>query len=155
MKAVGCPDARCARPTNRLYNERAEFMGRDGIEPGRGLVEEQQRGLEHQETRERNPALLPEAELMTRTLQQMVYTQGHRHLAGSTSRLACLNATTKQAPSNVLGDGACDEVVFWVLVEKRHAAVEPGAERRIGRHVVSEASHGPLRGAVKPREQAQ
>ena len=53
-------------------------------------------------------------------------------LAGSTSRLACLNAAAKQAPSNVLRDGACDEVVFRVLAEKRHASVEPGPQLRIG-----------------------
>ena len=130
-------------------------MGGDGIEPGRGLVEEQQRGLEHQETGKGDPALLPEAELMTRTLQQMVYAQGHRHLAGSTPRLACFDAATKQAPGNVLGRGARDEVVFGVLAEKRHASVEPGAERPIGRHLVSEASHGPLGGSVEPRQEAQ
>ena len=129
---MGRPDARSARPTNSLDNERAQIQGRDGVEPGRGLVEEQQRGLEHQEAGERDPALLPEAELMTRTLQQLVYAQGRRHLAGPTSRLARLNATTKQAPGDVLGDGACDEVVFRVLAEKRHASVEPGPQRRLG-----------------------
>ena len=152
---MGCPDARSARSTNSVCNERAQLKGCDGIEPGRRLVEEQQRGFEHQETGERNATLLPEAELMTRTLQQMVYAQGHRRLAGSTSRLAWLNATAKQAPGNVLGDRARDEMVFRVLAEKGHASVEAGAERRIGRHVVSEARHGPLRGSVEPREQAQ
>ena len=132
MQAVGRPDARGAGSANGLRNERAQLEGRDGIEPGRGLVEEQQRGLEHQETGERDPALLAEAELMTRTLQQMVYAQGRRHFPGPTSRLACLDATTKQAPGNVLGDGACNEVVFRVLAEKRHASVEPGPQRRSG-----------------------
>ena len=132
MEAVGCPDARGARPTNSLCNERAQLESRDGIEPGRGLVEKEQRGLEHQETGHRGAALLPEAELMARTLQQMVYAQGHRHLAGPTPGLARLDAATKQAPGNVLGDGACDEVVFRVLAEKRHASVQPGLQRRIG-----------------------
>ena len=152
---MGCPDARGARSANSLGNERPQLERRDGIEPGRGLVEEQQLGLEHEETGKRNAALLPEAELMTRTLQQMVDAQGLRHLAGSASRLAWRGATAKQAPGNVLGNRACDEVVFRVLAEKGHASVEPVAERRIGRHVVSEARHRPLRGSVEPREQAQ
>jgi len=155
VKTVGCPDARSVRSANCLSNERAQLKGRDGIEPGRGLVEEQQLGLENEETGERNATLLPETELMTRTLQQMVDAQGLRHLAGSASRLAWRGATAKQTPGNVLGNRACDEVVFRVLAEKGHASVEPGAERRIGRHVVSEARHGPLRGSVEPREQAQ
>ena len=74
---------------------------------------------------------------------------------GATSRLAWLDATAKQAPGNVLGNRARDEVVFRVLAEKGHASVEPGAERRVGRHVASQARHGPSRGSVEPREQAQ
>ena len=126
-----CPDARGARPTNGLLHERAQLLGRDGVEPGRGLVEEQQLGLEHQETGEGHPALLPEAELMTRTVQQMVYAQGRSPPSpGSTSRLDDFDTAAKADPRpNVLGHGACDEVVFRVLAEKRHASVEPGAER--------------------------
>ena len=152
---MGCPDARSVRSANGLGNERAQLKGRDGIEPGRGLVEEQQLGLEHEEACKRNAALLPETELMTRTLQQIVDAQGHRHLAGSTSRLLWRNATAKQAPGDVLGNRACDEVVLRVLAEKGHASVEPVAERRIGRHPVSHARHRSLRGSVEPREQAQ
>ena len=127
-------------------------MGGDGIESGGWLVEEEQGGLEHQESGERNPALLPEAELMTRTRQQVVDVQGHRELARSTSRLGRFDATTNQAPGDVLDDGARNEVVFWVLGEKRHASVEPSAERRIGRYVVSEARHRPLRWTFESRE---
>ena len=93
MKVMGCPDTCGTRPTNRFLHERAQFVGGDGIESSRGLVEEEQRGLKHQETGERDPALLPNAELITRSLQQMVNAQGHRHLPGSTPRLDDFDAT--------------------------------------------------------------
>ena len=75
---MGCPDARSVCATNGLPHEAAEVVGGNGIESGRRLVEEEQGGLEHQESGKRNPALLPEAELMTWTRQQMVDAQGHR-----------------------------------------------------------------------------
>ena len=61
MKVMGCPDTRCACATNGLLHEPTKLIGGDGIESGRRLVEEEQCGLEHQESGERNPALLPEA----------------------------------------------------------------------------------------------
>ena len=47
-----------------------------------------------------------------------------------------LDSSLKQAPHNIFGDGTCNKVVFWVLKEKSHAAIQSGAQwitRRYGR----------------------
>ena len=78
MEVMCRPDTGGARPSDELLDQLAKFVSGDGIEPRGGLVEQKQRGLQHEEPCERHPALLAEAELVTRTFPQVVDVQRGR-----------------------------------------------------------------------------
>jgi len=92
---------------------------------------------------------------MAWALQQMINTQGLGHLMGADSRLGVFDATTKQAPGNIFGNSACDEVVFGVLAEERYPTIEPILEQYFGRQANSESGDSPLRRSIEPCEQAK
>ena len=119
-----CPNTRGARPTNQLLDENTKLVGGDRIEPSRGLVEQEKRRLEDQESGERHSSLLAEAELVTGSLPQMVDAQGRCHIPGAVLGLDGFHTAMRQTPRNVLGDGTRDEMVFRILTEEGDSPIE-------------------------------
>ena len=133
MKVMGGPYTGSASSLDEILHQLLQLVGRHGVQPGGRLVEEQQGRFIHQESCEGDAALLSEAERMAGSVEELLDAQGLRDLSGPLDGLLMGDASVQQAPRDVLGDRARDEVVLGVLAQESDTAIEPHLERCLHR----------------------
>ena len=92
---------------------------------------------------------------MTGPLQHVLDAQLTGDLDTAAVRLARVHASLPQAPGDVFGGGAGDEVILGVLAEQDHPSVEASAQRGLGRQRRPEPTQHTGCGRIKTGEDAQ
>ena len=144
------PKTRCARLRCILLDQPHQLLTRDGVQARCRFVEQEEFRLRDEQTRQRDASLLPEAQGVAGTHEEVADPKRLRNLSGATVGLPMLNASLNEAPCDVLRDRARDKVVLGVLSEKSDTPIQSLRQREVSAQLEAQPRHHPVAWGIEP-----